>query len=91
MHESGIHTRCLLENKKTFQIIEAAEIGRKEEEFVFGKHSGTSALIDYYKRRAIEITKSEAQILNHKIKAMSEKLKRQILPAEIDQLRFTNI
>lgn len=43
-HESGIHTNCLIKDRSSYQLIDAQRIGRKEEEFVIGKHSGKSTL-----------------------------------------------
>jgi homocitrate synthase NifV len=43
-HESGIHTNCLMKDRSSYQIIDAKEIGRAEEEFIIGKHSGRSTL-----------------------------------------------
>jgi homocitrate synthase NifV len=43
-HESGIHTNCLMKDRSSYQLINAARIGRKEDDFVIGKHSGRSTL-----------------------------------------------
>jgi len=44
MHESGIHTQCILKDRSSYQLIPAEMTGRKEESFVLGKHSGRSAV-----------------------------------------------
>lgn len=43
-HESGIHTNCLIKDRSSYQLIEAKSIGRNDDEFVIGKHSGRSTI-----------------------------------------------
>ncbi len=43
-HESGIHTRALLENPSAYQPFDARETGRAVEPFVVGKHSGSAGV-----------------------------------------------
>ncbi len=53
-HESGIHTRSLLKNKTTYQIIDETITGRSEKlEIVYGKHSGSGALKQFYSDRGL--------------------------------------
>jgi homocitrate synthase NifV len=39
-HESGIHTKSILSNRQSYQLINANSIGREELPFILGKHSG---------------------------------------------------
>ncbi|MFI3331233.1 MAG: pyruvate carboxyltransferase [Rikenellaceae bacterium] len=43
-HESGIHTKYLLKDRQTYQIISAKQVGMEEANFKIGKHTGTSTL-----------------------------------------------
>jgi len=43
-HESGIHTAALLKDPAAYQPFPAEEIGRVQEGFVIGKHSGSAGL-----------------------------------------------
>ena len=43
-HESGIHCDGLLKDPRTYQPFPAGAVGRKEAEFVLGKHSGSRAV-----------------------------------------------
>jgi homocitrate synthase NifV len=64
-HESGIHTNILLKKRETYQIIQASQIGRTEEEFVFGKHSGKAALKAFSTNRGLSIPDNiQANILS---------------------------
>ncbi|EOR94273.1 Homocitrate synthase [Arcticibacter svalbardensis MN12-7] len=85
-HESGIHTSCLLANRETYQIIDPEKIGRPQGEFVFGKHSGTAALISFLNSKAIAINKAESVSLLHVIKEMSCRLKRSLSQLEVQNL-----
>lgn len=48
-HESGIHTRSLLTNPLAYQPYRPEELGRKMQ-FIYGKHSGKSAIVELLNR-----------------------------------------
>jgi homocitrate synthase NifV len=77
-HESGIHTNSLLKNRNTYQIINAASVGRKEGEFVFGKHAGSGALIAFLQSKKINISREDAAKALEKIKQLSVYTKRSL-------------
>jgi homocitrate synthase NifV len=82
-HESGIHTNILLKNRETYQIIKASQIGRNEQDFVFGKHAGKAALLDFLKKKNILITADQCQPILNKVKEDANKAKRELYPQEI--------
>jgi homocitrate synthase NifV len=82
-HESGIHTNILLNNRKTYQIIDASKIGRTEDDFVFGKHSGKAAVIDFVKKHQLPINNRIAEEITNKIKYYSTIYKRPITGEEV--------
>ena len=82
-HESGIHTNCIIRNVKSYQPFAAAEVGSTEPEFVFGKHSGSTALIDFLGRSGYRIGKSEASLILREIKIEAEKKKRALCKSEL--------
>ncbi len=43
-HESDIHTKCMMRDRSTYQLISAADLGLEESEFRIGKHTGASTL-----------------------------------------------
>lgn len=43
-HESGIHTRAMLMDPRSYEPFSPEVVGRKREEFIVGKHAGTAAL-----------------------------------------------
>ena len=85
-HESGIHTNCLLNNRKSYQIIEAKKIGRSEAPFVFGKHSGCKSLIHFFAKHNLPMTKELCDYLLIKVKDLSTSLKRSITENELREL-----
>lgn len=85
-HESGIHTNLLLKNRNTYQIFNASDIGKNEEEFIFGKHSGKKALIDYLKKNNIVFTNKDYDEISGKIKMRSKTLKRGLFIREIIEM-----
>lgn len=69
-HESGIHTRSLLVNELTYQPFRAADLGT-EKRFVFGKHSGSAAVMAILNDHGIYPSDDEADVLMEKIKSSS--------------------
>jgi homocitrate synthase NifV len=82
-HETGIHTRSILKDRKAYQIIQAEQVGRKEDGFVFGKHSGKAALKDFFRSRQMVLTDEEAPKLLDKLKQVSSSLKRGLSESEL--------
>lgn len=89
-HESGIHTSCIIKDRSSYQLISAAKIGRKEEDFVLGKHSGKASIIHYLKESNLLFDDDFcSQLLLH-VKEKAEKLKRSITREEFFEL-YTGI
>jgi homocitrate synthase NifV len=84
-HESGIHCRSLLHNELSYQPFRAEEIGRQTE-MVIGKHSGKAAIRDFFRKRKIELSETESQILTTKVKQLSMRTKRELSDAELISL-----
>ena len=53
-HESGIHCGGLLQDRRTYEPFDPAEVGRKPSEFMLGHHSGTRVL--RHKLATLELT-----------------------------------
>lgn len=82
-HESGIHTNCLLKDRNTYQLIPAARVGRKEEDFLIGKHSGKATLLHYLTEANLPIDDEVCTQLLLEIKAKAEILKRSLAKEEL--------
>jgi len=85
-HESGIHTRCLLKDRSTYQLIQAASIGKEEQEFVIGKHSGKSTILHFLEEAHLPINEDTCAELLEKVKVKAEELKRTITKEELFNL-----
>ena len=82
-HESGIHTSSLLKDRETYQIIKASQIGVTEKEFIFGKHSGKTALISFLVNHNIQLSSESIENLVAKIKEKATILKRGFTGEEV--------
>jgi homocitrate synthase NifV len=88
-HESGIHTNSLLKDKKSYQLICETETGLKSDSgIVFGKHSGTNALMDFFKTKGHYINKKNAISILQQIKLYSEIRKDNLPDHEIMELFY---
>ncbi|HRZ98126.1 MAG TPA: pyruvate carboxyltransferase [Paludibacter sp.] len=85
-HESGIHTNSLLKNRSTYQLLAADQIGRKEAEFLIGKHSGKSTLEFFMRQSGLLFDDEFSTRLLDLVKRSSEKVKRTISKKEFFDL-----
>jgi len=88
-HESGIHTRCLLKDRNTYQLIQAASIGGEEQEFVIGKHSGKSTILHFLEEAHLPINDEACAELVEKVKETAVELKRILTKEELYTLYTT--
>jgi 2-isopropylmalate synthase len=71
-HESGIHTDGVIKNAATYEPIQAEALGR-ERRFVFGKHTGTTAVADRLEKNGVTGVSKEQQLeIANRIKAHTE-------------------
>lgn len=82
-HESGIHTRCLLKDRSTYQLISAEKIGKEEQKFLIGKHSGKSTIMYYLSEANLPYTDEDCMLLLDKVKECADALKRAITKEEL--------
>jgi len=68
-HESGIHVRGLLADRRTYEPFRAETVGHRETEFVLGKHSGTAAVEHVLALRGRKVSQTEAASLAATLRA----------------------
>jgi len=85
-HESGIHTGCILKNRQTYQPFAAELIGREEQDFLIGKHSGKSTVLHFLSEAHLSVDDESCFMLLASIKDCSEKLKRALTKDEFLKL-----
>lgn len=59
-HESGIHVRGVLADRRTYEPFNPATVGASDTEIVLGKHSGTAAIRHVLAEKGIHVDASEA-------------------------------
>ncbi|HEX2919597.1 MAG TPA: hypothetical protein VHO50_00380 [Bacteroidales bacterium] len=80
-HESGIHTKSILQDRKTYQPFYAFEIGESEKAFLYGKHSGRASLADLLSDEKLSLIDEEKLMML--VKSHSSSLKRNLSKNEI--------
>lgn len=90
-HKSGIHTKSIIKDRKSYQIIEAQKIGIKEKGFVFGKHSGRSTLINFFSKRKILLNENQLEWIMSYIKQYTMLNKKDIGEDELIQFHYMAI
>jgi len=71
-HESGIHADGVIKHSWTYEPIQPETIGR-ERRFIFGKHTGSTAVEDKLTKHGVAFTKEQLQVLLTGIKELAEK------------------
>ena len=70
-HESGIHADGVIKHTLTYEPIQPEAIGRRRQ-FIFGKHTGSSAVEEKLRTHGAEATKEQVQTLVDLIKEFAE-------------------
>jgi len=81
-HETGIHTRSIIENPKTYELLDPEEIG-VHRQFLFGKFSGTAAVQHLFERKGIKICKDGIHAVLAEVKRLSIEQKRAFTESEV--------
>ncbi len=75
-HESGIHQDGVLKEKRTYEIMDAEDVGVPlHEGLVLGKHSGRHAFVDRLKKLGIKISESQIDKAFEQFKDLADKKK----------------
>lgn len=82
-HESDIHTKCLMKDRSTYQLISAEDIGLTETTFRIGKHTGVSTLSYFLKDKDIVCDSEVLQMLLSRVREWCTIHKRDIQPNEL--------
>jgi homocitrate synthase NifV len=86
-HESGIHVRAMLSDRRSYEPFAAATVGRSPDlNVTAGKHSGTASLIYLMKQTGVTLGKDAAGELLTQVRARSEQLGRGLSAEELQAL-----
>ncbi len=80
-HESGIHQHGVLEDRETYEIIDAAVVGQEAAQIVLGKHSGRHAFGDSLEKMGLRL---QGDALNQAFVRFKELADRKVQITEAD-------
>jgi 2-isopropylmalate synthase len=80
-HESGIHQHGVLENRITYEIIDADRVGQRGSQIVLGKHSGRHAFQSTLEKMGIRVS---GEVLNAAFRRFKELADRKVEITEAD-------
>jgi 2-isopropylmalate synthase len=80
-HEAGIHQHGVLEDRETYEIIDAGTVGQQAAQIVLGKHSGRHAFSDSLAKMGISI---QGDALNQAFVRFKELADRKVQITEAD-------
>jgi 2-isopropylmalate synthase len=84
-HESGIHQHGVLEDRETYEIIDATAVGQEAAQIVLGKHSGRHAFADSLAKMGITIRGDALNAAFTRFKELADR-KVQITEADLEAI-----
>jgi homocitrate synthase NifV len=85
-HESGIHVRGLLVDRRSYEPFDPAEVGCQSGPPAIGRHCGRSGLREAMKEFDIELTDEEASFLQEAVREEAVDLGRALTPQELYEI-----
>ena len=80
-HEAGIHQHGVLEDRETYEIIDASTVGQEAAQIVLGKHSGRHAFSDSLEKMGLHV---QGDALNQAFVRFKELADRKVQITEAD-------
>ena len=80
-HEAGIHQHGVLEDRETYEIIDASTVGQEAAQIVLGKHSGRHAFADTLEKMGLHL---QGDALNQAFVRFKELADRKVEITEAD-------
>lgn len=74
-HEAGIHQHGVIQEKTTYEIMDAASIGLAESQLVLGKHSGRHAFQQRLRELGYELIQEDLDKAFYRFKELADKKK----------------
>ncbi|MGX5174678.1 2-isopropylmalate synthase [Aliikangiella sp. IMCC44653] len=75
-HEAGIHQHGVIQNRETYEIMRAEDVGFSGNQIVLGKHSGKHALKQWLLTNQFIFSEKQVAVLFEAMKALCDKQKR---------------
>ena len=86
LHESGLHCDGMSKDAASFELIHPEDMGQVRPQFVIGRHSGRTSLMQALDLLGIQIERQVAEPLLVKVRALAVERKRALTPEEIRAL-----
>ncbi len=84
-HEAGIHQHGVLEDRETYEIIDAGTVGQQAAQIVLGKHSGRHAFADTLAKMGIKVQGDALNAAFTRFKELSDR-KVEITEADLEAI-----
>lgn len=84
-HEAGIHQHGVMEDKKTYEIMNPEDIGLRTNKMVLGKHSGKHAFSEKLKETGYSFDEAELESAFSEFKKLCDR-KKNIIDADIEAI-----
>ncbi|MFR9619889.1 MAG: pyruvate carboxyltransferase [Rikenellaceae bacterium] len=90
-HESDIHTKCMIKDRSSYQLISAEDLGLEERDFSIGKHTGASTMSYILQSMGCKCDMAILRRLTDTVREICTDQKRELQPTELISLynRFT--
>ncbi len=88
-HESGIHTKYLKQDRSTYQLFEAEEIGLQEQRFRIGKHTCMATIKSALEELGVSCREDILPRLLDEVRSWCTRHKRDLDPAELLTIYYT--
>lgn len=88
MHESGIHTASMIKNTASYQFLNPTDYGHTQTSYTFGKHSGKSAIANFFHTQNMSISQHDATAILNAVKHLAESNKKQVSEAQIMNIYY---
>ncbi|MCX9077342.1 MAG: 2-isopropylmalate synthase [Candidatus Methanoperedens sp.] len=75
-HEAGIHQQGVATDRQTYEIIQAADVGWRGQQFVAGKHSGRVGIEQILKSRGYTLSKEQLAEVTSRVKEAADRQKK---------------
>ncbi len=75
-HEAGIHQHGVIEDRRTYEILKAEDVGWSGQQLVIGKHSGVRAITEILKGRGFSLNKEQLREVTERVKEAADKDKK---------------
>lgn len=85
-HESGIHTKGLMSNPRSYELISAKDVGREVSDFVIGKHSGGASVRHEARKFGLQLTAHQERQALCMIRKYAQDKKRSLTRPEVQSV-----